>query len=130
MSTAKVDSDGLVTVLDGRAEPEDVVTEEDVKDTAKLARILARLLSSVAILRRRFAPRRIDFEDVTVSTAGASVSLQHGFPGRVRWYVCGWQSAASTAPYLREDTDNSTDQVLVLLSYVAGTVCVRVEEAG
>lgn len=130
MSAAKVAADGKVTALDGRAEPDEVVTEADVQQPAKLARLLARLLAAVATLRRPFVPRRIDFEDVTVSTSGAAVSLEHGFKGRVRWWVCDWDSAASTAPYLKRSTALTTATTLVLLSYVAGTVCIRVEEAG
>lgn len=130
MSAAKVASDGTLYSLDGRAAPDEVMTSEDAKDPEKIARVLGRLLKENAELRRRWNPRRVDFEDVAVSTAGAVVSLQHGFAGRVRWWPVGWQSAASTAPYLREDTAASTADTLVLKSYVAGTVTVRVEEAG
>lgn len=131
MSAARIDSAGLVKVLDGRAEPDEVITAEDVQDAPKLARLFARTLSMVASLRRAWAPRRIDFEDVPVSTLAAEVSLAHGFNGRVRWWICGWQSSGTTAPILRESTATVSDaNTLVLQSYVAGTVCIRVEEAG
>lgn len=131
MSAAKVASDGAVTVLDGRGEPDEAVTADDAKDASKLARLLGRLLSDVAALRRAWAPRSIDFEDVTVSTAGAQVALAHNFGGRVRWWICGWQSSGTSAPVLRESSSVTTDEnTLYLQSYVAGTACIRVEEAG
>lgn len=127
--SARIESDGAVVQLDGRTEPDEVVTPEDAADTSKLARLLARVLKDIATLKRRWAPQFIDFEDVVVSTAGASVTLAHGFGGRVRWHLVGWQSSGTSAPVLKEDTTNTTATTLVLLSYVAGTATVRVEEA-
>lgn len=131
MSAAKVTSAGAVSRQDARAEPDENVTADDAADTAKLARMLTRLLATVARLQRAFAPRRIDFEDVAVSTAGAQVPLAHNFNGRVRWWICGWQSTGTSAPILRESSSTVTDaNTLYLQSYVAGTACIRVEEAG
>ena len=126
MSAAKINGT-TVTQLDGKAGPDEAVTENDVKDAAKLAKMLARVLATLAGLRRAWAPTTVDFEDVAVTTGGATVPFQHNFNGRVRWWVVGWQSAASTAPYLREDTTLTTASTLVLKSYVAGTVTIRVE---
>ena len=129
MSAARINGT-TVTRLDGKAEPVDVVTEDDAKDAGKVARAIAKLQVDSAGLRRRFAPDRIDFEDVAVSTAGAPVSLQHGMAGRVRWWVVDWVCATNVAPILRKDDTNTTDSTLVLLSYVAGTAVIRVEAAG
>ena len=84
MSTARVDSAGKVFPLDGRAAPEEVVTEADVQDPAKLARLLGRLLKDTATLRRARVPKCIDFEDQAALTAGNTLTLQHNFNGRVR----------------------------------------------
>ncbi len=130
VACAKVSSDGTITQLGGRAAPEEVLTEEDAKRPDKVARLLARLLADVAALRRRFSPRRIDYEDVPVLGTGAAVQFQHGFSGRVRWWVVGWQCASSVAPILKEDTDATTSDTLVLNSYVEGTATIRVEEVG
>lgn len=134
MSAAKVDSVGKVTNLDGRAETDEVVTEADVQDAKKLSRLLVRLLSTVATLRRQFAPRRIDFEDVPCFTLGTQIALQHNFNGRVRWWVVGWQSGGGSAYILRElavAAPASPDaNTLYLQSFTAGTACIRVEEAG
>ena len=134
---AKVSADGVVTQLDGKATASQSVTEDDVQLPAKLARMLGGLLADVAALRRRFQPRHVDFEDVAVLTTGASnpVQLRHGMGGRVRWWVVGWQCATNAAPIIRESTDSavapvSTADTLVLLSYVAGAVTIRVEAAG
>lgn len=129
MTAARIESDGRVVPLDGKAEPAEVVTEEDAKDPGKVSRLLARLLKENATLRRQYTPKQIDFVDVAVSTAGASVSLQHTFNTRVRWWLVGWRSAGTTAPILKEDTTNTTATTLVLLSYVAGTACIRIEAA-
>lgn len=129
MSAAKVNGT-KVTILDGRADPAEIVTEQDVQDASKLARGLGRVARDLAGLLRRFNPSRVDFEDVAVGAAGASVTLEHRFSGRVRWWLVGWQATGTTAPILKEDTTNSTSSALVLLSYVAGTACIRVEAAG
>ena len=131
MSAARINGT-TVTRLDGKAEPVDVVTEDDAKDAGKVARAIAKLQVDSAGLRRRFAPDRIDFEDVAVPATGATapVSLQHGLAGRVRWWVVDWVCATNVAPILRKDDTNTTSDTLVLLSYVAGTATVRVEAAG
>lgn len=120
-----------ITQLDARAGPDEVVTEDDAKQPAKLARMLGTLLTSMASLSRAWAPQRIDFEDVVVSTGGAQVTLAHGFNGRVRWWIVGWVSTGTTAPILRESSATATDaNTLRLQSYVAGTACIRVEASG
>ena len=127
--SARIDFAGRAYRLERPAEPDERVTEDDVKDAGKLARLLLRMLKDVGVLKRRFWPRRIDFEDQAVSTAGALVTLTHGFGGRVRWYLVDWESSGTSAPVLKRDsaTDNNS---LVLASYVAGTATIRVEEAG
>ena len=131
MSAALIDVDGTPRVLDGRSEPEEIVTETDAQDPAKVARHLSRALKLIAELRRRANPRRTDFEGVIVDMGGLAVSLQHNFGGRIRWWPVGWQSASATvAPSLVEDTTSTTDSTLVLRSYAPGTVTIRIEEAG
>ncbi len=129
MSAARISRDGTVTRLDGRADAEEVITEDDVKEPAKVTRLLSRILSNIAALKRVSAPSRFDFEDVAVSTSGASVTLQHNINGRVRWWVVDWECVTNAAPILRKDATNTTASTLVLLSYVAGTATIRVEAA-
>lgn len=130
MSKARIEADGKVVALDGRSEPDEVVTEDDAKDPGKVARLLARLLKDVASLKRLRAPRFIDFEDIVVGAAGAIVQVEHGFGGRVRWWLVGWQPVGTVAAILKEDAAKTTTKTLVLASYVAGVATIRVESAG
>lgn len=116
-----------VTQLDRSAEP-DVVTPEEVNDATRLARLIKRVLRDLAGLLRRWAPDRIDFEKQAVDATGTTLySFQHDFEGTVRWWVVDWTGAAAPALSKHETT---TDRTLVLVSYVAGTLTLRVEEAG
>lgn len=90
---------GTTRVLDASATSREVVTAEDVQDPKKLAELLGRLLTATTELRRRWAPKRIDFEDVAVGGQGASVRLAHHFGGRARWSVVGWQADTSRSPW-------------------------------
>lgn len=130
MSSAKI-AGSTVKALDGRAEPDEVITEKDVQDPAKLARALSAMAKDIAAQKRNWSPRRIDFEDVLVATTGTPVRLGHGF-GRVRWWVIDWvpTSPGTVAPILFRDVAATDDKTLVLLSYVDGIATIRVEEAG
>lgn len=133
VSAAKVESDGAVTILDGRAEQDEAITAEDVKDAEKLARLLARALSSIAALKRAWVPRRVYFHDVSTSgTAGVPVShhLEHGLGGRVNWWTVDWDLYGDLEPILGRDDALTTDTTLVLTSYAAGTMTICVEAAG
>lgn len=126
----RITSTGAVKQLDGKAEPDQQVTEADVQDAPKLARLLTSLLKDVATLRRRFRPRRVDFENITCSAGGVTFPLQHRFGGKVRWWVVEWQiTGGSGAPILQTwtGTDSNT---LVLWSDKAGIATIRVEESG
>ncbi len=119
--------------LDVRAAPREVVTEEDVQQPKKLAELLGRILVALTELRRRWAPRKIDFEDQPVGTS-TDYRFEHRFGGRVRWWVVDWKPAfTGVNQYIEFMRHADTDEnVLVLTSGAAsvGTVTVRVEEAG
>lgn len=120
---------GPVRRLDRASEPDERVTVDDLKSPDYLARLLMRILRELADLRRRWWPKRIDVEDRDVDGTGSTkYRFPHGFGGRVRWWVVDWSGASSVAGLMRHsDSDNNT---LVLVSWVAGTVTVRIEEAG
>ncbi len=127
--SAYVANDGKVTKLDGRKEPDEVVTPDDVQDPKKLAELLARALREVTELKRRWAPRRMVFRDLVVNGGAMTpdtVRLQHGFGGRVVWWVC---DTDFDAPRIRYN-DATTEDVLVLKVYDGGTLSICVEEAG
>ena len=130
MSAADIESDGTVKQLDARAQPETVVTAEDVQDAERLARMVQVIVAHVRALERPWAPRRIAFKDVTCGTSGATITLHHGFGSAVRWWVVDWQiSGASGAPILQRYT-GTDENTLVLWSDKAGVATIRVEEAG
>lgn len=126
--TARIDSSGTVITLASQAGLDEVVSAEDVKDPAKLAQILTRILKAQSEIRRRQQPRWIDFEDVAVTNAGTVLyRFEHGFGGRVRWWPVNWTSALNDWLYLVEDS-TTDENTLVLRSFSGGTVTVRIQE--
>ena len=127
--SAIIPRSGPVRQLDRKAEPDEQVTTEQAKDPERVSRLLMRILRDLAQLKRRWAPRRIDFEDRTVDATGTTLhQFTHNFAGRVRWWAVDWQ-ASSGAPSLRRHV-SSNENTLVLVSSVSGTATIRVEEAG
>lgn len=126
--SARIDKAGTIFPLDRRAEPEEQITEQQVQDPKRLARMLMTILRDVALLKRRWWPERIDFEDTVVDATGTTkYRLPHQLGGRVRYWVVQW--SGTTAPCLKQHAD-TTEDVLVLTSNVAGTATIRVEAAG
>ncbi len=128
MSHAVIDSTSRVRQLDAQPEPDEQVTTAEVASGEKLSRLLIRILSNVAKLLRAWRPRIVDHRDRVVDATGSTLyRFPHGFGGRVNWWVIDWQGAAGESLARHSTSDNNT---LVLVSYVAGTVSVRLEEAG
>lgn len=124
--TAIVDSFGRVRQLTGPREPAEEVTDAKLADVKYVARLWMRTLRDLADVKRRFYPRRLDFEDVHVDATGTTLyRFEHGFADRVRWWVVD----ATVAPKLAWNgaSDAST---LVLTSTVACSITLRVEAAG
>jgi hypothetical protein len=128
MSHALVQGNGKVRQLDRQAEPDEVVTEYEAKQPDFLSRILMRLLREAAAMRRRWAPRTIDHQDIVVDGTGTTVyRLPHGFGGRVNWWAIDFKDGV--AALLVRDA-SSDDNTLCLTSTEAGTVSIRIEESG
>jgi len=128
--SARITPAGRVYQLDRPAQPDEAVTEEDVADRSKLARLLMRVLKNVATVLRRFHPRRIDFEDRDVGESGAILRLTHGFDTRVRWAVVDWVPTVDGTRHALQRHTSTDTKTLALASYAAGVATVRVEEAG
>lgn len=126
---ARITSAGRVYQLDRDAEPDEIITEEDAKDAAKLARLLVRVLRDLADIKRRFFPRRIDFEDRAV-TSGDVLRLTHGFSGRVRWWVTDWRPTTPGDVPLFERAAGTDADTLAIAVGNSGTATLRVESAG
>src|SRR5438045_1133533 len=109
-TSARVSAAGLVTKLDARTQPSTVVLPKDVQDPESLAQTITSIVSDAQDLKRRFVPRRVEFEDQTVGAgvSGTTLRLAHNFNGRVRWSVVDWVCSTSAAWILRKDTANTT----------------------
>lgn len=126
---ARVSGAGRVYQLDRAAEPDEIITEEDVKDAGKLARLLVRVLRDLADIKRRFFPRRIDFEDRAV-VSGDVLRLPHGFGARVRYWVVDWRpTTPGDIPVFDRNAGTNASTLMVNVGN-SGTVTVRVESAG
>lgn len=128
MSTALVSVSRPSRQLDAKATPGETVSEKDVQEPARLAELLGRVVTAVSELRRAWSPKRIDFEDLAVTTA--AVPLEHRFAGRVRWWVTDWSPTTPGAAPTFERNSATTSDTLWLKPANAGTVSIRVEEAG
>lgn len=120
---------GQARQLDAPSSPDPQISEDEVTVPLKLVRFLLQLLKDVGVLRRRYQPTFIDFEDWPFTADGFAkpYRLIHNFNGRVRWTVVDWQGADHDK-LVRSST--SDDNTLVLLSNEAGTGTIRVELAG
>ncbi len=127
--SAIVDFNGRIRQLDRGAEPEEQVQAEDVTDPPRLARLLMRILSDVAALKRRFWPRHLDFEGCAMTDDGVTkYRFEHRFGGKARWWAVDWTSEDGGVDIVRDADSN--DRTLVLRSYCTGTITLRIAEAG
>lgn len=119
--------DGKLTQLDRKAEPDESVVD-DVRDVDRLSRLLLRIVKSVRALERRFAPQRIDFEDVVIDGTGTTLyRFVHNLGTRVRWWPVDWTGAIAGPRLVKASVSDAN--VLALVSYTDGTVTLRVEPA-
>lgn len=120
---------GKARRLDPVASAVDQVTEEQVGDASRTARLLTTLLRAVAELSGRWAPQVIDFEGYPVDGTGTTVyRFTHKLGSNVRWYVVDWSGAAAGPGLVRHSSSDSN--TLSLVSYAAGVVTIRVEVSG
>lgn len=127
--SAIVKLDGTVRQLGGRAEPDEIVEAEDATDVDRLTRLLTRVLKKLAELGRAKAPTFLDFEDVAIDGTGTTLyRFVHNFGTRVRWWAVDWSGATEAVRLVRQASSDAN--VLVLVSYEAGTVTLRVEAVG
>jgi hypothetical protein len=127
--SANIPKNGRPRQLDRAGDAEEQITPEQAQDFERLSRLLTGILKDIASLKRRFWPQRIDFEDIDIDNTGTTLyRFPHGLGGPVRWWPVDWAGAAAGPQLVR---DASTDaNTLVLVSYEAGTLTLRVEEAG
>lgn len=129
MSHAVVFGDGSVKQLDRLTDADEQVTESDVNDTWRVARLFARLLREVRRLSGRWNPRVIDTQEFEVDATGTTVyRIQHNFGGRVNWWVIDFAGGTYGPAFMRHA--ETTEDTLCVVSNEAGTVRLRIEEAG
>lgn len=131
--SAIVPAYGPIRQLDKRVEPDEQITEDQAGDVSRLARLLTRILRDVAELKRRWFPRRIDYEGiVSTGSSGAPQTKQfaHGFGGQVRWWVIDCDGVGSVTLPLVMRTNTDDKNTLTLAFYFPGNFAIRVEEAG
>ncbi len=128
--SANIPLNGPVVQLDGRVEPDESVSPEDMKDANRVSRLLARILRDLAQIARLWRPRRLDFEGRTYLGDGTTVyRLEHRFGGSVRITAVNWDSSGAGAfDYSLVASSNLNTAAFV--THVAGTGTVRIEEAG
>ena len=118
---------GLGKVRRGQTQPVSVGADMDPDDVVKTLRLVSVRINR---LEASLAPEGTEFE-VNVSSSGALVELRHNYGGPVRWWVTQWLgtsgvAAPSSGHSLVEDS-TTTQDILILRSYVVGRAVVRVE---
>ncbi len=126
--SARVDGQGTLHRLGGRAGAANVFTADSLEDRKATADTLTSLAEDVADVANRHVVDFLDFEDLAADGAGGELVLTHGYGGRVRWYVVDWTSTLGGVPPVLEKSSRTTEDVLVLTSNEAGTVSIRVEK--
>ncbi len=133
--SANIRFNGDVQQLDRKTVPDQIITLETVQDPEQLVRLLEQMLQRNAVLERRWAPRRVDFQGL-VSTgtdiAPQDFRLNHGLGVSVVWWPVKVAFTAGTTiviPYIYE-LPTSTKDTLILRVYYPGTLTIRIEEAG
>ena len=114
MSSAKIDSSGKVTQLDGKGRPRQI-TEEYVQDPPKLSAAHPHPCRTDAVVScleptaHRLRGRRIHGDE----RFAQSLSFSHKFGGRVRWWVVDQSSSGTvTLPLVLKDTAKTTADIL------------------
>jgi hypothetical protein len=125
--------DRTVRQLDRRAEPDEQVTEEQVKDPPRLARMLMSILRDIATLKRRWTPRSITFRDIVSTGSSGSPQifrLTHNFGGAVEYEVVDIALPGTVAVPLVSRAVSSDQNTLVVQVYYEATLAIRVTEGG
>lgn len=126
---AAVVTDASVRVLDGRGDAPVVITPEEVQRPDVLARLLNELRRGQAETARRWNPRVLVVEDRDL-TSGDEWRVEHGFGGRVRWWIADWQpSTPGDVPVFERDAATDAN-ALVLDVGNSGRATLIVMEAG
>ncbi len=126
--SANVPAQGAARQLDRTVEPEAQITTQEIANPERVVRLFARLLGDVAQLKRLWRARRLDYEGRTVLGDGTTrYRFEHLIGGSIRFWIVDWDG--DDPPNLRRHA-SSDSSTLVLTSTSAGTMTLRIEEAG
>ncbi len=101
------------------------VGQDEIQEPERLAQVLTELMKRVRSLEGVQASNYTEFE-VSLPASG-TVQIAHNFGCPVRYWVTSWKSAGVVSVSMNES--ESTENVLVINSTVAGRATVRVEKA-
>lgn len=105
----------------------DKVTTEMVQDPVKLAETLTRMSNITTELSQNAQKgESVIFQDCEAPEDGDEIRLQHNLGRRVMWRVVDWTTSLSSAPALSRNTKETTENLLVLNSYILGTISIEV----
>ena len=105
----------------------DKVTEDLVKDPTQLANTLTRMSNITTELSQNVQKgESVIFQDCEAPEDGDEIRLQHNLGRRVMWRVVDWTTSLSSAPALSRNTKETTENLLVLNSYILGTISIEV----
>ncbi len=131
--SANVEADSTIKQLDRKADPDENITEDAVKDSKQLARFLLRLFRDVASLKRRWSPRRLDFRGA-ISTGSlispARLTFQHNFGGPVVYWLVRLTNPTGADNTLIVEVEGTDENKLVVDVYFPATFTLRIEESG
>ncbi len=111
-------------------ESDQQITPEQLEDVPRMQRLWMRVLRDLSRLLSLWTPDVIEHEDVPFDGTGTTTyALNHNLGGRVRFWAVDWVSGSGGGPALARHSD-TTDNVLVLVSYIDGVGTIRIERAG
>lgn len=109
------------------------LSEESAKDPAAVSQAIQKLSSQVQELASRNPANSKEFEFSLAGGATRRVKMIHGFNGKVRFWVCNYESANAAVQFTRESANSDLNTLTLTfgLGAVSGTVnvCIRVEPA-
>lgn len=126
--SAVVSAHGTLRPLDSKAGPAEQLTDKLATDPMQMAQTVASIRADLAALKRRWWPQSVTHLDRAVDATGTVVHrFAHGFGGRVAWWPTDWTGAAGPQLARHASSDANT---LAIVSFVAGTLSLRIEEVG
>ena len=127
--------DNPITTQEGRIARSETFSLPIVSNSTSLSTALTRLSKSVGdVLGILIGWRRVQavtFENITVGASGAIVQIHHGLGRRVRWAIVDFAGISTTAGAslvsdMHDASPRTTEDILALRSYVAGTASIEV----